>query len=737
MFDAAAHVSLQWAEIEAICQGRHGDPFAILGPHAISEGKNSGKSILRTLAHFARAARVVLASGRDIAMQRMGESDLFEAVIPSGRGYHIVLSWPDGGEQTIDDPYRFPPILSDFDLYLIGQGRHRELADCLGSHPVTFEGVHGVRFAVWAPNASRVSVVGDFNGWDGRRHPMRLRHDAGVWELFVPGAVEGARYKYELLDRNGALLPQKADPMAMQTQAPPATASIVPTESPHQFGDAAWIEKRKTTWWARAPLSIYEVHVGSWLRAVNNPEKGWQILAEKLIPYATGLGFTHIELMPIMEYPFGGSWGYQPLAQFAPSARYGSPRDFAEFVDRCHGAGLGVILDWVPAHFPTDAHGLAHFDGTSLYEYADPKEGFHSDWDTFIYNFGRNEVRGFLVASALFWIEHYHVDGLRVDAVASMLYRDYSRKPGEWIPNRYGGRENLEAIEFIKDLNLAVAERNPGAMVIAEESTSWPKVSMPVNEGGLGFTLKWNMGWMHDTLHYMEYPPIHRSYHHNDITFGMMYVYFEHFVLPLSHDEVVYGKKSLLSKMPGDRWQQFANLRTYYGFMWTYPGKKLLFMGCEIAQDIEWNHDAELSWDLLRDGSHLGVQRLVGDLNHLLKAEPSLYQDDDREAGFKWVIVDDRQDSVFAYLRYSESGAPLLVICNMTPVVRYGYYVGAPQRGRWIELLNTDSERYAGSNLGNNGAVEAIDYGVHGQPFALSLTLPPLATLIFKREETG
>jgi 1,4-alpha-glucan branching enzyme len=734
--DAAAPDMLNWAEIDAICDGRHGNPFAVLGPHPITTGANSGKSVVRALAHFASAVRVLM-NGREIPMERLGDSPLFEATIPSARSYRLAITWPDGNEQVIDDPYRFGPILSDFDLYLIAEGRHRELAMCLGAHAVKIDGVSGVRFAVWAPNAMRVSVVGDFNGWDGRRHPMRLRHAGGVWEIFIPGTVEGARYKYELLDRNGALLPQKADPMAMQTQAPPATASVVPSPINYAFTDAKWMEARKDTWWQRAPLTIYEVHVGSWLRSVNDPEHGWQILADKLIPYVTGLGFTHLELMPIMEYPFGGSWGYQPLAQFAPTARYGSPHDFAAFIDRCHGAGLGVILDWVPAHFPTDAHGLAHFDGTSLYEYADPREGFHRDWDTYIYNFGRNEVRGFLVASALYWVEYFHIDALRVDAVASMLYRDYSRNPGEWVPNKYGGRENLEAIEFIKDLNQSVVERAPGAMVIAEESTAWPLVSRPVSEGGLGFTFKWNMGWMHDTLHYMEHPPIHRSYHHNDMTFGMMYAYFEHFVLPLSHDEVVYGKKSLLAKMPGDWWQQFANLRTYYAFMWTYPGKKLMFMGCEIAQPTEWNHDAELSWDVLKDVSHLGVQRLIGDLNHLLRGEPSLYQCDDREAGFQWVVVDDRADSVFAYLRYSENATPLLVICNMTPVVRYGYHVGAPQGGRWKELLNTDSERYAGSNVGNSGAVEALEHGAHGQPYALSVTLPPLSTLIFKPEAYG
>jgi 1,4-alpha-glucan branching enzyme len=507
---------------------------------------------------------------------------------------------------------------------------------------------------------------------------------------------------------------------------------VVASEAAYPFTDAKWINKRAATDWLRAPITVYEMHVGSWLRSVNDPLNGWEKLGDKLIPYVKAMGFTHIELMPIMEHPFGGSWGYQPLAMFAPTARFGTPAQFARFIDRCHAADIGVLLDWVPAHFPTDAHGLAHFDGTSLYEYADPREGFHRDWDTYIFNFGRNEVRGFLVASALHWLEVFHIDGLRVDAVASMLYRDYSRKAGEWVPNIYGGRENLEAIEFIKDLNGTVIERVPGALMIAEESTAWPGVSRPVNEGGLGFHFKWNMGWMHDTLRYMAYPPVHRSWHHNDMTFSLIYAYSEHFVLPLSHDEVVYGKGSLLAKMPGDTWQKFANLRAYYAFMWTHPGKKLMFMGCEIAAPGEWNHDGELDWHLTDDPSHLGVQRLLGDLNHLLLGEPALYRDDSRTEGFRWVVGDDRDNSVFAFLRQAEDASPLLVICNMTPVVRYDYRLGVPVPGRWNEVLNTDASRYAGSNQGNGGGQEAHAASCHGLPYCLSLTLPPLATLILK-----
>jgi 1,4-alpha-glucan branching enzyme len=562
---------------------------------------------------------------------------------------------------------------------------------------------------------------------------MRLRHAAGVWEIFLPRIGPGERYKFEILDAQGRLLPQKADPIARATELPPATASIVAEHGKAEWTDGAWMQARAQKAFAREPLAVYEVHAGSWLRLVNDARYGWGLLADRLIPYVRELGFTHIELLPIMEHPFGGSWGYQPLSQFAPTARFGSPSQFARFVERCHEQGLGVILDWVPAHFPGDAHGLAQFDGTALYEYADPREGFHRDWNTYIYNFGRNEVRGFLIASALYWLEHFHIDGLRVDAVASMLYRDYSRGPGEWVANRYGGRENLEAIDFLRELTSTVAERSPGALLIAEESTAWPGVTAPTAEGGLGFNFKWNMGWMHDTLRYMECDPIYRPWHHNDLSFGMVYAYSERFILPLSHDEVVYGKKSLLSKMPGDRWRRFANLRAYYGFMWGHPGKKLLFMGAEIAQPTEWNHDGEIPWDLLADPSHQGVQRLVTDLNALLKSDAALYAEDSRPSGFSWVVGDDTRNSVFAFLRHASSPGQktrsMLVISNFTPVPRHGYRVGVPNPGAWQERLNTDAALYGGSNLGNQGQVIAEAHPAHGHADSLVLTLPPLSTL--------
>ena len=729
------HVLPERNEVFAICDGRHGDPFALLGPHQaeLRSGKGSVR-VIRALLHYADAAEILFDDGSRIPMQRVYDNALFEAVLPDNapKHYRIAIGWPRGYEQIIEDPYRFGPLIDDFELHILIEGRHRELSDCLGANLAEIEGVAGVRFAVWAPNAQRVSVVGDFNGWDGRRHLMRLRHTAGTWELFIPGLVKGTRYKYEVIAGDGTILPQKADPVARATEAPPATASVVAGSSHFTFTDQKWMKKRAETDWQRSPFSVYEMHVGSWLRAVNDPINGWNLLGDKLIPYVKGMGFTHIELMPIMEYPFGGSWGYQPLAMFAPTARYGTPEDFANFVDRCHEAEIGVILDWVPAHFPTDAHGLAHFDGTSLYEYGDPKEGFHRDWNTYIFNFGRNEVRGFLVSSALYWLERMHIDGLRVDAVASMLYRDYSRQPGEWIPNCYGGRENLEAIAFIKDLNRSVRERAPGAVMIAEESTAWPGVSHDLEHGGLGFHFKWNMGWMHDTLRYMEYPPIHRSYHNNDMTFTMMYAYAEHFVLPLSHDEVVYGKGSLYRKMPGDWWQKFANMRSYLGFMWGHPGKKLIFMGMELAAPNEWNHDAELDWDLLGDPSHFGMQRWVSDLNHLLRSEPALSHNDDSWDGFRWVVADDAANSVFAFVRQTENESPVLVVCNMTPVVRYDYRLGVPQGGHWKELLNSDASRYAGSNQGNGGGAQAYESPLHGFGFSLSLTLPPLATVFLK-----
>jgi len=717
-------------DVEALIRGEHADPFAILGPHADGEG-----AVVRVYLPHAVAVDLLDRAGGKLAdMEPSRVPGLFVCRLERQQPYQLRIRWAEG-EQVTEDPYSFGPLLGEMDLYLFAEGNHRNLGQVFGAQCLTVEGVAGVRFAVWAPNARRVSVVGPFNGWDGRRHPMRLRHPAGVWELFIPRLAPGEPYKYELLGQHG-ILPLKADPVALATEAPPNTASVVASPVAHDWQDDTWLQQRAARQGADAPLAIYELHVGSWRR--EGGEGGallnWRQLAERLIPYVIETGFTHIELLPIMEHPFGGSWGYQPLSQFAPSARYGSREDFAAFVDACHQAGIGVILDWVPAHFPTDAHGLARFDGTALYEYAHPFEGFHQDWDTFIYNLGRTEVHGFMIASALHWLREFHVDGLRVDAVASMLYRDYSRNAGEWIPNRHGGRENLESIEFLRHLNDVVKTEAPGALVIAEESTAWPGVSKPVAEGGLGFDYKWNMGWMHDTLKYMGQDPIHRRHHHDLMTFGLIYAFSERFILPLSHDEVVHGKRSLIDKMPGDRWQKFANLRAYLSFMWTMPGKKLLFMGGEFGQWREWSHDHELDWYLLNYGDHQGLQRLVKDLNRLYRQEPALHVQDCVPAGFQWLVGDDRHNSVFAWLRWSPTGYPLMVVANFTPVVRHGYRIGVPSGGQWLEVLNSDAEFYAGSNVGNAGGVIADDLSSHGQPHTLTLNLPPLGVLILRPE---
>lgn len=719
-------------EVDALVRGTHPDPFSILGPHPDGEG-------LVIRAYLPNALGVeVLDRDTGFVLSPMDQGQvpgLFFARLERPHRYCLRIRWP-GGEQITEDPYSFGLLLGETDLYLFAEGNHRRLGHAFGAQLTEVDGVPGVRFAVWAPNARRVSVVGDFNAWDGRRHPMRLRFPAGVWELFVPRLGPGESYKYEILGPHG-VLPLRADPVALATEHPPGTASKVAEPLAHTWRDQAWMQQRGARQSVMAPIAIYEVHAGSWRREGGDDGRlyDWHELAERLIPYVQEMGFTHIELLPIMEHPFGGSWGYQPLSQFAPSARYGSPADFAAFVDACHQAGIGVILDWVPAHFPTDPHGLGHFDGTSLYEYAHPYEGFHQDWDTFIYNLGRTEVHGFMLASALHWLRDFHIDALRVDAVASMLYRDYSRKDGEWIPNRYGGRENLEAIDFLRHLNDVVETEAPGALVIAEESTAFPGVSRPSRDGGLGFSFKWNMGWMHDTLKYIQEDPVHRAYHHDKMTFGLIYAYSEHFVLPISHDEVVHGKRSLIDKMPGDRWQKFANLRAYLAFMWTHPGKKLLFMGCEFGQWREWSHDRELDWFLLEEPDHRGAQALLADLNRLYRAEPALYELDSDHRGFQWIIGDDRANSVFAWLRWSATGQPLLVVANFTPVVREGYAVGVPQAGTWLEVLNSDAQFYGGSNIGNGGLLEARDEETHGLPATLELTLPPLAVMVFKPRE--
>ncbi|MFZ1924119.1 MAG: 1,4-alpha-glucan branching protein GlgB [Xanthobacteraceae bacterium] len=717
---------------QALAHGSYDNPFAVLGPHDVEGGR-----IVRAFLPGAARVEVLRQSDGAVLAQLVPgvEEGLFENFLRDRSPYRLRIVWPNT-VQEIEDPYSFGLLLGDLDLHLFNEGRHFELANCLGAQSVTIDGVNGVRFAVWAPNAVRVAVVGDFNSWDSRRHPMRLRHRAGIWELFIPRVAPGSTYKFDIRGPGGFAVPWKADPVALQTEPPPQTASIVSSPDTYRWHDDAWMRERGARQAVDAPISVYEVHLGSWLNESDHAQEGslWDVAAARLIPYVREMGFTHLELLPITEYPFGGSWGYQPLSLFAPSGRFGPPQGLARFVDELHAAGIGIILDWVPAHFPTDPHGLARFDGTALYEHLDPREGFHQDWNTFIYNFGRREVQGFLIASALYWLEHFHVDGLRVDAVASMLYRDYSRREGDWIPNIYGGRENLEAIGFIRHLNAVVAERCPSAMMIAEESTAWGGVSRPISSGGLGFSYKWNMGWMHDTLNYMSKESIHRQYHHHDMTFGLLYAFSENFILPLSHDEVVHGKGSLIGKMPGDRWQRFANLRAYYGFMWGHPGKKLLFMGGEFAQEREWNHDRDLDWPSLDDPLHAGVQRAVRDLNRVYASEPALHRRDCDGRGFMWAVGDDRANSVYAFLRLAPDAPSVLVVSNMTPVPRYNYRVGVPEAGSWQEIFNSDSGYYGGSNVGNAGTVEAAAISAHGQPQSVELILPPLATIFLRHD---
>jgi 1,4-alpha-glucan branching enzyme len=724
-------MSLSRETVEALVKGEHGDPFAVLGPHAVSDGV-----VVRAFLPGAVELSVVDGGSLSHALKPLHPAGLWEGEIP-GRlpiAYRFRAAYGGGHTVEIEDPYRFPSTLSGFDLHLLGEGTHYRIYDKLGAHPVLLEGVPGVIFAVWAPNAKRVSVVGDWNGWDGRSHPMRLHPGNGIWELFLPGVPEGARYKFEVVSRSGAPLALKSDPYAFGFEPnEPRTASTVERLDGFAWADGAWLAERGRRQALDAPMSVYEVHLGSWRRVPHEGDRflTYQELGDQLADYASEMGFTHVELLPVMEHPFYGSWGYQTIGYHAPTRRYGSPRDFMAFVDRLHRRGIGVLLDWVPAHFPKDPHGLAFFDGTYLYEHADPREREHPDWGTRVFNFGRREVANFLLGNALFWLERYHLDGLRVDAVASMIYRDYSRKAGEWIPNVFGGRENLEAIAFLKRLNEVVYGTHPGAVTVAEESTSWPMVSRPVHLGGLGFGLKWNMGWMHDVLEYMRNEPVHRKYHHNQLTFGMLYAWTENFVLPLSHDEVVYGKRSLARKMPGDDWQRFANLRLLYGFMWAYPGKKLLFMGGEFGQSDEWNHDRSLDWHLLDLGPyHRGVQRLVADLNRQYRQRTSLHQLDCEAPGFAWMDCSDTDQSVVAFARFGRAAGDLTVcVYNFTPVPRYGYRVGVPRGGFYREILNTDSTYYGGSDMGNAGGVLGEPVPWHGQPHSVLLTLPPLAAV--------
>ena len=644
------------------------------------------------------------------------------------RRYRLRITTADGLTRDIEDAYRFPTMLGELDLYLMEQGSHRDIFRKLGAHLTSAQGVKGTFFGVWAPNASRVSVIGEFNDWDGRCHVMRLHAGNGLWEMFIPGVSQGAQYKFEMLDKQGELLPFKSDPIGQYHEAPPGNASVV-FKSKHRWRDGKWTKARTSTPKMDQAISIYEVHLGSWQRSDDgNLYLTYRELADKLVAYLKYMNFTHVELMPVTEYPFDGSWGYQPIGMFAPTQRFGNPDDFRFLIDRLHRAGIGVIMDWVPAHFPKDEHGLRRFDGTALYEHEDPRKGEHSDWGTLIFNYGRREVINYLVGSALYWIDEFHIDALRVDAVASMLYLDYSREQGEWLPNEHGGNEHLEAVDFLRQLNTVIHAYS--ATSYAEESTAWPGVSKPVDAGGLGFTYKWNMGWMNDTLSYMAEDPVHRKYHHDKMTFGLVYAFDENFVLPLSHDEVVHGKRSLLGRMPGDDWQRFANLRAYYGFMYGHPGKKLLFMGAEIAQEKEWNHDQSLDWHLLEQPKHKGVQSLVRDLNRIYRDTLALHQLDFSAEGFDWIDFKDADSSVFCWLRRANDGSFVVCISNFTPLVRSGYRLGVPQDGCYVELLNTDAEKYGGSGVGISGDIQAENIETHGRTYSIQINLPPLATLM-------
>ena len=717
-------------ELRKISDARHHDPFAVLGPNRDGE-----QTVIR--AFIPRAMEVHIAEG-DLAMERLPESDFFEW---RGDGAHLPrhyrLSWRDhwNRHHVVHDPYTYDPQISDFDLHLLGEGRHHHAYRFLGAHRHEAGGSGGILFAVWAPNAERVSVVGDFNQWDGRQHPMRVRGGSGVWELFIPDLEAGHAYKYEIRNRHTGAVLLKADPYGQRHEVRPCTASMIAGGTDYRWGDAEWMEHRRRSDWQHNPMSVYEVHPGSWQRDTEGGFLGYRELARRLVEYVLKMGFTHIELLPITEHPFDLSWGYQTTGYFAPTSRFGTPDDFRYFVDLCHQNGIGVLLDWVPAHFPKDDHGLARFDGTPLFEHDDPRLGEHRDWSTLIFNFGRNEVRSFLISSAIYWLEEMHIDGLRVDAVASMLYLDYSREEGEWLPNRYGGRENLEAIDFLRELNVAVHEHCPGILMVAEESTSWPQVSRPTYLGGLGFDLKWNMGWMNDTLRYMENEPIHRKYHQNMLTFSMLYAFTENFLLPFSHDEVVHGKGSMLNKMPGDEWQRHANLRALYAYQFAHPGKKLLFMGTEFGQGQEWNSAATLDWYVLDYPLHQGMQRMVADLNRLYRASPALYRNEFDWQGFEWIDCHDHDQSVLSFLRKGDAGEIMVAVLNLTPVPRHDYRIGVPHAGPYREAFNSDSTYYGGSNVGNGPApLLAEDQPWMGRPHSLALSAPPLGVILLAFE---
>jgi 1,4-alpha-glucan branching enzyme len=713
---------------DALARGTLHNPHAFLGAHPSEEG-----TIVRAWRPEAQSVSCAIDGAVVAKLEQVHPAGLFEALVDRAIGrYRLEVSYPDGATVDVIDPYTFSPTLGELDVHLLGEGRHRRLHEKLGARVISHEGVPGVAFAVWAPNARGIRVVGDFNFWDGRLHPMRSMGSSGIWELFIPEIGSGARYKFEIVGADRRLL-LKTDPYAAATEAPPDNACIV-FDSQHPWEDGEWMTRREGTDHYRAPMSIYEVHLGSWRRTPDGYSLSYRDLGDQLAEYCREMGFTHVEFMPVSEHPFTGSWGYQVSNYFAPTARYGSPDDFRHLVDRLHQEDIGIIMDWVPAHFPRDDWALARYDGTALYEHLDPRRGEHPDWGTLIFNYGRNEVRNFLISNALYWLEEFHIDGLRVDAVASMLYLDYSRKEGEWVPNVYGGRENIEAIEFMKELNTVVHAEHPGALMVAEESTAWPGVSKPVHVGGLGFGLKWNMGWMNDTLTYFNMDPIYRRYHHNQLTFSLWYAFSENFILPISHDEVVHGKGSLIAKMPGDRWQALANLRSLFGYMWAHPGKQLLFMGSEFAQSREWNHDHSLDWHLLDYDEHQGVQRLVADLNHVYRGTPALWEVDFSEAGFRWIDANDADNNAISFFRTNESGDEHLVcVCNFSPVPRQGYRLGLPAPGEYHEVLNTDADVYGGGNLGNMGAVVAEDKQWHGLDYSATIALPPLATIWLRR----
>jgi 1,4-alpha-glucan branching enzyme len=724
-----------------VVYGYHSNPFEVLGPHQVED---EGRQALAIRAYLPESQQVWLVDqqhGNSLPMRRIHPAGLFEAICSpeiydseGERTYKFCSVNQAGEETTMHDPYSFPSLLTDYDLHLLGEGRHWDSYQRLGAHRRTIRGVEGINFTVWAPNSESVSIVGDFNRWDRRKHAMRKHVPSGIWELFIPELPVGTLYKFSVKHRGGNVI-EKCDPYGFAAEIPPRTANIVADLDSYQWNDKEWMSTREKHNGLNSPMSIYEVHLGSWQRNHDGgcPWLNYRDLAHRLVEYCKKQGYTHLELMPVSEHPFTGSWGYQTVGYYAVTSRYGSPEDFQYFVDLCHQNDIGVLIDWVPAHFPKDGHGLDYFDGTALYEHADPRQGEHPDWGTKIFNYGRNEVRNFLTSNALFWLDKYHIDGLRVDAVASMLYLDYSREDGEWIPNQYGGRENLEAIAFLKEFNEQVHLQYPGVLTVAEESTAWGGVSRPTYLGGLGFSMKWNMGWMNDTLRFMRHEPIHRAYHHDELTFSLIYAFTENFVLPFSHDEVVHGKGALLDQMPGDLWQRFANLRLLYSYQWTHPGKKLSFMGGDIAQWNEWSCESDLQWDLLQWESHQGIQRMVADLNHLIRREASLHECDFEHTGFEWVDCHNHNDSVLVYLRRAANPEDFLfVACNFTPVVRRNYRLGVPEGGWYQEIFNSDSAYYAGSNVGNSPGVMADMYESHGRPYSVLITLPPLAVVVFK-----